>query len=121
MSSSADVDLPALLSADFSQAFPSLAHEWMLMVLGALHLHPPLYGFIAYIYSNVICWAILGGPMVYLFGVGSGIIQGCPGSGLLYAVTTDCFLLDCQKHIDLKRRGEGKACADDIGATIKRL
>eukprot|EP00959_Pyramimonas_sp_CCMP1952_P300929 6295877-Pyramimonas_sp.AAC.1 len=59
--------------------------------------------------------------MVYLFGIGSGIIQGCPGGGPLYAVTTDCALLDFQKHIGLKQRGEVKACADDIGATVKRV
>eukprot|EP00959_Pyramimonas_sp_CCMP1952_P195672 4091275-Pyramimonas_sp.AAC.1 len=73
------------------------------MVLGALRF-PPLYGFIAYIYSNVICWAILGESMAHLCGIGSGVIQGCPGSGLLYAVATDCFLLDFQKNMDLKQR-----------------
>eukprot|EP00959_Pyramimonas_sp_CCMP1952_P093647 1959635-Pyramimonas_sp.AAC.1 len=121
MSPTADSDLPAILSYDFSQAFPSVSHEWLRMVLERLSLPPPLLWFFTILYTNVQCYGVLGGQMLWLFSIWSGIIQGCPASGALFAAALNPFLLDFKAEFVDKCRGVMFACADDLGAVILNM
>eukprot|EP00959_Pyramimonas_sp_CCMP1952_P309946 6486021-Pyramimonas_sp.AAC.1 len=51
----------------------------------------------------------------------SGIIQGCPASGTLFALGADPFLKMFRQKLETPNLGLVRACADDIGAILFRL
>ncbi len=67
-----------LVCWDFAAAFPSLAREWVWLVLRALALPQGLLNVIMALYH--CCWAkmTLGGEACTLFCVLCGVLQGCP-------------------------------------------
>eukprot|EP00959_Pyramimonas_sp_CCMP1952_P120061 2510083-Pyramimonas_sp.AAC.1 len=89
MSPSALIDLPALISFDFGQAFPSLSRQWLHRVLGSMNVPDPLRA------------------------LDCGIIRGCPASGTLFAMATDCFFTDMEAALSRHSAGIARACADD--------
>eukprot|EP00959_Pyramimonas_sp_CCMP1952_P436067 9131811-Pyramimonas_sp.AAC.1 len=56
-----------------------------------------------------------------MFPVCSGIIQGCPASGALFAAYLKHFLLDFQISFATQKHGIILACADDIVGVIRKL
>eukprot|EP00972_Heterocapsa_arctica_P045683 6741317-Heterocapsa_arctica.AAC.1 len=48
----------------------------------------------------------------------SGVLQGCPLSGLLFAVSLDPYLRWMKHDIEDAGLGVIRACADDIGASL---
>ncbi|CAK0907052.1 unnamed protein product, partial [Prorocentrum cordatum] len=118
---SAGTDLPLVAAFDFAQAFPSISHRWMLLVLEEIGLPPPLLAYIVLLYQGVICYSEFGGLILFMFPVLAGIIQGCPGSGTLFAVSMEPFVADFESTIELKHRGIVRLCADDIGTALIKL
>eukprot|EP00959_Pyramimonas_sp_CCMP1952_P262345 5485714-Pyramimonas_sp.AAC.1 len=81
----------------------------------------PLKFYISLLYINVMCFGALAGQVLELFLVTSGIIQGCPGSGSLFSLAVDPFLQKFRAVTDACNKGRTRACADDIGMTIRDL
>lgn len=56
-----------------------------------------------------------------LFPIKSGIMQGCPLSGLLYAMVMDPPLRAIADGLAADDGGDANACADDVGAALTEL
>ena len=51
----------------------------------------------------------------------SGVLQGCPASAFLFNNAIDPFLTNFDNILREHNAGIVRACADDIGITLKRL
>eukprot|EP00973_Karenia_brevis_P077001 10692653-Karenia_brevis.AAC.1 len=79
-------------------------------------------GLLAYLlelYRKCDLYFSLFGQDLFVCILRSGVIQGCPLSGTLFAVVIDIFLEFMSQDIFEKGRGEIAACADDIGGVLK--
>eukprot|EP00959_Pyramimonas_sp_CCMP1952_P096492 2016889-Pyramimonas_sp.AAC.1 len=54
------------------------------------------------------------GDNIHLYGVRSGIVQGCVLSGAPLAWASSPFLVDLALRVDSSGRGVIRACADDF-------
>jgi hypothetical protein len=136
-SSPSSADLSVLAFWDFAAAFPSVAHEWLMLCCAASGLPTGLCTIIGLFYSNACIFVESGGKSQFLCWLRSGIIQGCPLSGFLYALCADPFLkkmvADVVGHeyvaavpsedltIAEVRTGVIRACADDVGGAFANL
>ena len=57
----------------------------------------------------------------WLCAVISGVLQGCPLSGFLFVRSIDPLVHLFQNKIEDRALGAVRACADDIGASLKAL
>jgi len=113
--------LPALAAFDFGQAFPSISHDWIFRVLKTLNLPGPLFEFLEMIYKDVWCMGGAGTDLQVLFNIGAGIIQGCPASGMLYALASHAFMCHFEVRVETPKLGLVRACADDKGSVVFQL
>ena len=124
-------NLPILAAFDFSSAFPSLLHpfiSWLLITSGAPSW---ILNFIMTFYTW--CISYFAGPdgLVFFLRIISGIIQGCPLSGTLFAHCSHP-LLSAMKHFLSELTNESydadggvnsmlQACADDVAGVFASL
>ena len=106
---------------DFKAAFPSIIHKWIFRCLRARGIPEWLCKFFECIYWMNGAFGRSHGAKVFLFWYLSGVLQGCPGSGLLFNIAIDPFLFNFEEVIPMRQRGLVRACADDIGAVLKKL
>eukprot|EP00959_Pyramimonas_sp_CCMP1952_P348083 7290822-Pyramimonas_sp.AAC.1 len=69
----------------------------------------------------VQCFGVQNRRLQYLFDLSSGIIQGCPASGALYAVGSHPMLAAFHDRLDRHRYALTRACADDVGSALAKL
>ena len=113
---------PSLISLySFSAAFPSMSHTWVAACLTALGMSPGAHDFIMNMYCLNLAHSAVGGALVPHFLILSGVLQGCPLSGFLFAVGFGPFLWWMYKVVGLAGLGKIRACADDIGTTLKNI
>eukprot|EP00959_Pyramimonas_sp_CCMP1952_P140517 2940206-Pyramimonas_sp.AAC.1 len=82
-----------------------------------------------YIYQNVLCFGVHQQTTPFLFEVLSGILQGCPASGAIYAICSHPFMAEFRELLnqddtrERRRRpiSAAKACADDVGAVVAEI
>jgi hypothetical protein len=74
---------------DFTTAFPALAHSWIFVVLAAMNIPVGFRSAICRLYSHCIAYLMLGGALVGSLPICSGIKQGCPLSGSIFALAID--------------------------------
>jgi len=113
--------IPILGAFDFSAAFPSVIHGWIWAVLKHrkipqhfLNLFKALYHMAAASFSHL-------GVTYIIIQFLSGVLQGCPGSAFLFNNALDPFLYFMERELSLRKAGISRACADDIGVTLRRL
>ena len=87
--------LPLIVLFDFSAAFPSVSHTWLFMCLEAMKFPTGFINVVRSLYSDNIATHSVQGRTHVLFRIVSGILQGCPLSGFLFAVVIDPFLRHC--------------------------
>ena len=87
-------DIPAVMSYDFCNAFPTLLHEWMWLVLNVLRIPKPILKVIGCLYISITAYPSGIGDGSFLFEVFAGVRTGCPLSSIL-------FLLCCNPCIFL--------------------
>ena len=85
-------DMPIMPLYDFSAAFPSVAHDFMFIILTALKFPQGLFLFLKPLYTNNRCIGCFDGVSMFLYFICSGIIQGCPLSGSIFALAIDALI-----------------------------
>ena len=109
----------AIILFDFKAAFPSLSHDMIWDTLEATGVDPSFIQVIKMFYSNNKHILKLRGETFDGITVKSGVRQGCPLSGLLFAMCVD-VLLGRLSQI-LKRDEVVSAFADDIAVVLENL
>ena len=82
----------AALFFDSLAAFPSLVRGYLRWVLRAMGLPDAIISFIQMLYSDNVRFIMLRRRLFHHFVVVSGVRQGCPLSGLLFALSQDPFI-----------------------------
>jgi len=103
---------------DFAAAFPSVAHQWIWIIITHSGLPTSVQNMIRTMYTSVFAYGRSSGTTAKMFPILSGIIQGCPLAGSLFALLLDPFLVAMQKALIRNSIGIPRACADDIGAAL---
>ena len=113
-----DVAAPCVVLFDFNAAFPSLNHTYLFHVLTRMGFPDFYVNAIRLLYSNLNAEITFNGKRYPGFEFTSGIKQGCPLSGSLFALALDPFL---RKLIDRvpPQRITITVFADDIGMHLK--
>ena len=78
---------------DFAAAFPSIAHQWIWIVVSHTGLPLVVQEIIRAMYTSVFAYGRSPGTTAKMFPILSGIIQGCPLAGSLFALLLDPFLV----------------------------
>ena len=114
-------NLPGTMLYDFCNAFPTLLHEWMWLVLNVLKIPKKLLKVIECLYTSIKAFSSGCGDGSFLFEIFGGVRTGCPLSSIL-------FLLCCNPFIDLvlwlsdgPNLSVTRVCADDFGSALKNL
>jgi hypothetical protein len=74
---------------DFTTAFPALAHAWIFFVLMTMGVPDGILKTIRKLYSQCLAFLLFGGANVGSLHICSGIKQGCPLSGSIFALAID--------------------------------
>jgi endonuclease/exonuclease/phosphatase family metal-dependent hydrolase len=85
-------DSSGIVLLDLAAAFPSLAHSWIFSVLKKMGVPRFFRRALAKLYRKVNITILFGGSATAGFAAKSGIKQGCPASGSLFAIALDPFL-----------------------------
>ena len=106
---------------DFAAAFLSALRTWIFTVIRAYEFPGGAQNLISAMYFMNLTYLNMESVTVFLFVFLSGVLQGCPLSGMLFDVALDPFLrwFDAVVRPDID--GVIRACADDIGGAIKAL
>ena len=111
--------MPGILLYDYAAAFPSVAHYWLFATLRARGMPAGAINFVKFMYTDVRTYTLDAGLLKYAFNITAGVLQGCPCSGMLFAVVADP-ILRAQKEAagsDALLR----ACADDLGHAFRNM
>ena len=91
----------ALLLYDYCNAFPTLVHQWLFLVLKYLRLPRWLWLGIYWMYKDVGAYSSGIGNNAYLFDVLCGVKTGDPLSSLLFLLAINPFLDLFERHCDV--------------------
>ena len=72
-------------------------------------------------YAHNAAFTADDGTVNLAFWILSGVLQGCPLSGMLFALVMDPFLRCMKASIQDKNLAQVRACADDVGAALKNI
>ena len=114
-------NLPVSALYDFCNAFPTIIHEWLFIVLIGLQVPVEFRWVIWWMYSLVTAYSSGTGDGSLLCFILSGVKTGCPASSIL-------FLLGINPIVDMfiylsdgPKLSATRVCADDFGSALKRL
>jgi endonuclease/exonuclease/phosphatase family metal-dependent hydrolase len=113
-------DKHGLALLDFKAAFPSLSQHWIFHVLEFMNLPEFITTALKRLYSNCYAAILFNGEVYDGINITSGIKQGCPASGSLFALSLDPFIrhllvqLPMPVHLIV-------AFADDIAIASRQL
>jgi endonuclease/exonuclease/phosphatase family metal-dependent hydrolase len=113
-------DSSGIALLDLAAAFPSLAHDWIFAVLRKMGVPRFFRRALAKLYRKVDITLLFGGMVAAGFAATSGIKQGCPASGSLFALALDPFL----RLLCLRLPGPisiASAFADDIAVVTREF
>ena len=114
-------NLPVTALYDFCNAFPTLLHEWLFLVLIGLQAPIEFRWVIWWMYSLVSAFSSGTGDGSLLFFILGGVKTGCPASSILFLLginpIVDMFILIC----DGPKLAVTRVCADDFGSALQRL
>ena len=114
-------DHPVFISFDFSSAFASLNRTYLSKVLERFKIPLGYRHAIAGLYSHMVGYVKVGGKRVSEIPILSGVAQGCPLSGTLWALGLDPFLRLLSRELPTRQPGSLGACADDIGTVLRAV
>lgn len=105
------------LLLDFANAFPSLDHNFMWRVFETMGLPIEMLRVIKLLYDELFTEILYKGQIVGKFPIPSGIKQGCPLFGTIFALTLDPLIRHYLSELTL-RSSCICAFADDIGLAL---
>ncbi len=114
-------NIPISTALDFETAFPSIIHAWIWAFLRHRSLPQHFLNLFKGLYHNATATYTHNGNTYTLIWFMSGVLQGCPGSAFLFNNALDPFLYTMHKVLRSHNAGIVRACADDIGASLRRL
>ena len=112
--------LAATVLFDFKVAFPSLAHQWIYLVLERVGAPMKWIKLIKKLYKGCPCNILFAGAVCIVILIESGIKQGCPASGSLFALAADPLIRFMLVEGAL-RGSRILAYADDLALVCWRL
>ena len=98
-----------------------MAHDWMHLVLRILEFPLGFRNLVHGMYFFAAAFAASPVGMQFLYWYGSGVLQGCPLSGSIFAIIMNPFLVHFENKIEIKKKGVVRACADDIGMVLRSV
>jgi hypothetical protein len=102
--------LPILCFWDYAAAFPSVSHVFMLLVLSLSQAPRGFINIVEGMYAHNAAFAACEGVTQLAFWVFSGVLQGCPLSGILFTFVIDPFLRCMKASIQDKGLAQIRAC-----------
>ena len=78
--------LPLIVLFDIKAAFPSVAHDWLFLVLEASGADFLFMNFVKALYDHVRVFVNVDGSLNYAFNAKSGVLTGCPLSASLFVL-----------------------------------
>jgi endonuclease/exonuclease/phosphatase family metal-dependent hydrolase len=115
---------PAVILADIRAAFPSLSHEFIKIVLFRMLGSHPFLRAILLLYKDMVAVIVLAGMFLDRLAVKSGLRQGCPLSGTIFAICFQAWTAHVELQSAALTRGGTMwlfAFADDIAFAIASL
>ena len=110
--------LSALLALfDVRAAFPSVSQKWLKHTIQNSGLPIGLQKALLCMYESVSTMTFGAGVWNHQFYTKSGVLQGCPLSGVLFVMILDAFLRMMKIELDI-HGGSVRACADDVAAVV---
>ena len=110
--------IPILAFWDFAAAFPSVVHEWIATCLRSCCFPKRFRDIVDGNYFSCCTYMNTSSEEVLLAIVCSGVLQGCPLSGTLFAVAMDPILRKICRDLPEQSGACVRACADDIGGVF---
>ena len=114
-------NIPCTALYDFCNAFPTMLHEWLFLVLRALEVPESYRWVVWWLYTSITAFSSGAGDGSFLFNVLAGVKTGCPLSSI-------AFLLGINPIVDLflflsdgPKLSATRVCADDFGSALKCL
>ena len=113
--------LPLLCFWDFAAAFPSVSHFFLMLVLCLSEAPIGFINIIENMYAHNAAFIVCEGVEELAFWILCGVLQGCPLSGMLFALVMDPFLRCMKANIQDNNLAQIRACADDVGAAMQSI
>lgn len=88
-----------LLSLDQEKAFDRVDHQYLFKTLEAFGFGPYFVSLIKMLYNEVYSMLKINGSLTRPFSVSREIRQGCPLSGLLYAISIEPLLVSLRRQL----------------------
>ena len=112
-------DIPAVMLYDFCNAFPTVFHEWMWLVLKTIKLPKEIYRAIKCLYTSIQAFSAGCGDGSFLFEVLCGVKTGCPLSSILFLLCVNPFIDLVIQRCDAPKLSVTRICADDFGSALR--
>jgi len=113
--------IPATVLYDFCNAFPTVLHEWLFLVLGAYNVPLEIRNIILALYTCICAYSSGVGDGSLLFEVLGGVKTGCPLSSLLFLLCINPIVFLIQMLSDNPGFSITRVCADDFGSALRAL
>jgi len=113
--------IPVSALYDFCNAFPSLLHEWIFLVLEVLQVPTLIRKVILSLYTCITAYSSGVGDGSFLFRVLGGVRTGCPLSSVLFILCINPFVHLFVMLSDNPGYSLTRVCADDFGSALKVL
>ena len=114
-------DIPVCVLYDFCNAFPTILHKFLFLVLKMLSVPARYRNAIFNLYSKITAYSSGIGNGKFLFYVLCGVKTGCPLSSILFLLCVNPFIDLFRWLSDNPGFSLTRICADDFGSALKQL
>ena len=113
--------LPCTALYDFCNAFPTLLHDWLFLVLLCIGVPTDTFRVIRAMYTDISAYSSGIGECAFLFFVLGGAKTGCPLSSLLFLLGVNPIVFLFLMLSDTPKFSTTRICADDFGSALRHL
>ena len=114
-------EIPVTVLYDFCNAFPTVLHEFLFLLLKVLRFPAFLRNAILNLYTKISVFSCGIGDGSFLFWVLCGVKTGCPLSSLLFLLCVNPFIDIINELSDNPGFSVTRVCADDFGSAMDQL
>ena len=113
--------IPVTVLYDFCNAFPTILHSFLFLVLECLGVPEFYRNAIFNLYTSISAYSSGIGDGSFLFNVLCGVKTGCPLSSLLFLLCVNPFIELFKDISDNPGFSITRVCADDFGSALECL